>query len=239
MNKKREDKKERDKLILKKVLPKSNEHYSKYIKNYLDYAYKKRTTKINSNIIDQYLKTINNPEILDEKNKKIEKKLNDFNLIIKTEMRNTFYKNKETDSNKKKEILNTFYKNDIDNRVLESNKLNELIKDRDILKQQFKDRLNAKSILSDIIKNHSTYNYDFNYMYESYNNTVKILGENYPDEEKLYKILCNYKEDELKKLIDKYTNKDRNNAIKLIEELENIKLKISENLIKKIKELVG
>ena len=239
VNKKSEDKKERDKLILKKVLPKSNEHYSKYIKNYLDYAYKKRTTKINSNIIDQYLKTINNPEILDEKNKKIEKKLNDFNLIIKTEMRNTFYKNKETDSNKKKEILNTFYKNDIDNRVLESNKLNELIKDRDILKQQFKDRLNAKSILSDIIKNHSTYNYDFNYMYESYNNTVKILGENYPDEEKLYKILCNYKEDELKKLIDKYTNKDRNNAIKLIEELENIKLKISENLIKKIKELVG
>jgi len=54
-------------------LPKSNDHYSKYIKNYLDYAYKKRTRKINNNILDQYLKTINNNEILEAKNKKIEK----------------------------------------------------------------------------------------------------------------------------------------------------------------------
>ena len=241
-NKKSEEKKsEKEKNILKikKVLPKSNDHYSKYIKNYLDYAYKKRTMKINTNILDQYLKTINNKELIDEKNQKIEKTMKDFNQITKTEMINTFYKNKAVDSNKKEEILSTFYKSDIDNRLLESNILNNLMKNRNELKVQFKNRLNAKNTLSDIIKNHSLYNYDFNYMYESYKNTVEILGKTYPDEEKLYKILCNYKEEEIKKLINKFTNKDRNNAIKLIEEIENLELKVSKNLIKKLKELIG
>ena len=242
MNKKSEEKKsDKDKNILKikKVLPKSNDHYSKYIKNYLDYAYKKRTMKINTNILDQYLKTINNKELIDEKNQKIEKTMKDFNSITKTEMINTFYRNKAVDSNKKEEILSTFYKSDIDNRLLESNKLNDLMKNRNELKVQFKNRLNAKNTLSDIIKNHTLYNYDFNYMYESYKNTIEILGKTYPDEEKLYKILCNYKEEEIKKLINKYTNKDRNNAIKLIEEIENLELKVSENSIKKLKELIG
>ena len=165
--------------------------------------------------------------------------MKDFNSITKTEMINTFYRNKAVDSNKKEEILRTFYKSDIDNRLLESNKLNDLMKNRNELKVQFKNRLNAKNTLSDIIKNHTLYNYDFNYIYESYKNTIEILGKTYPDEEKLYKILCNYKEEEIKKLINKYTNKDRNNAIKLIEEIENLELKVSENSIKKLKELIG
>ena len=242
MNKKSEEKKsEKDKnsLKIKKVLPKSNDHYSKYIKNYLDYAYKKRTRQINTNILDQYLKTINNKEIIEEKNQKIEKTMKDFNQITKTEMTNTFYRNKAVDSNKKEEILTTFYKSDFDNRLLESNKLNDLMKNRDNLKVQFKERLNAKNTLTDIIKNHSIYNYDFNYMFESYKNTVEILGKTYPDEEKLYKILCNYKEEEIKKFINKYTNKDRNNAIKLIEEIEISKLNVNKDAIKKLKELIG
>ena len=238
-NKKSDEKKSEEKLKTKKVLPRSNDHYSKYIKNYLDYAYKKRTRKINTNIFDQFLKTINNPEILEEKNKNIEKTMKDFNEIVKTEMTNTFYKNKAVDSTRKEEILSTFYKSDIDNRLMESNKLNDLIKDRNSLKNQFKARLNSKSIVADIIKNYIIYNYDFNYMLESYKNTAEILGEKYPDVEKVYKILCNYKEDEIKKLINKYTNKDKNNAIKLIEEVEGLQLKVSHNLIKKLKELTG
>ena len=76
-------------------------------------------------------------------------------------------------------------------------------------------------------------------MLESYKNTSKILGENYPVEEKLYKILCNYKEEEIKKLINKFTNRDKNNAIKILEEVENNNLKINEDVIKKLKELIG
>jgi len=242
VNKKIEEKKEenrKDKLVIKKPLPKSIDHKSKYIKNYLDYAYKKRTRKINTHILDQYLKTINNNEVLEAKNKKIEKTMKDFDELIKTEMTNTFYKDKGVDSSRKEEILSTFYKSDMDNRLLESNKLNQLINNRDKLKNQFKQKIDAKNTLTDIIKNYNIYSYEFSYMMESYKNTVQILGENYPDNEKVYKILINYKEDEIKRLINKYTNRERNNALKIIEEIESNNLKVSEDLIKKLKELMG
>ena len=165
--------------------------------------------------------------------------MKDFDELIKTEMTNTFYKDKGVDSSRKEEILSTFYKSDMDNRLLESNKLNQLINNRDKLKNQFKQKIDAKNTLTDIIKNYSIYSYEFSYMMESYKNTVQILGENYPDNEKVYKILINYKEDEIKRLINKYTNRERNNALKIIEEIESKNLKVSEDLIKKLKELMG
>ena len=76
-------------------------------------------------------------------------------------------------------------------------------------------------------------------MLQSYKDTILILGENYPDEEKLYKIICSKKEEELKNLINRYTNRERNTAIKAIEEVESNKLNISKDIIKKIKELIG
>ena len=237
--KKSEEKKGNNIINSKKVLPQPNDHQSGYIKNYLKYAYKKRTKKIN-NINDQYKKIINNEDIQNEKNKNIEETLDNFNKYTKTEMTNTFYNNFKTkDSTEKEEILNTFYKSDWDNRNLETDVLNELIKNRDCLKVQFKERTNAKNIVTDILKNHSIYGYDFNYMLQSYKDTILILGENYPDEEKLYKILCGKKEEELKNLINRYTNRERNNAIRALEEIENNKLKISEGIVKKIKELIG
>ena len=243
LNKKADEKKTIEKqinnLINSKKLPLPNEHCSGYIKNYLKYAYKKRTKKIH-NINDQYQKTINNEEIQNEKNKKIEEKLDEFNKITKTEMSNSFYNNfKNNNFNQKEEILNTFYKSDLDNRILENNKLNELVRTRDDLKVQFKKRMNAKSIISDILKNYNIYGYDYSYLLQSYKDTILVLGENYPDEEKLYKIICNKKEEELKNLINRYTNRERNNAIKAIEEVENNKLNISKDIIKKIKELIG
>ena len=220
-------------------MPQPNDHYSGYIKNYLKYAYKKRTKKIH-NINDQYQKIINNEEIQNKKNKNIDDTLNQFNTITKAEMSNTFYKNGKTlDSLQKEEILNAFYKNDLENRTLETNRLNELIKNRDDLKIQFKEKINAEGIVIDILKNYNTYNYDYNYMLQSYKETVLILGKNNPDEEKLYKILCTKKEEELNNLINRYTARDRNAAIKAIEEVENNKLNISEGVMKKLKELIG
>ena len=237
--KKGEEKKINNLINNKKLLPQPNDHCSGYIKNYLKYAYKKRTKKIH-NINDQYQKIINNEDIQNEKNKNIEETLNKFNNYTKTEMSNTFYNNyKVKDSMQKEEILNTFYKSDLDNRALETNSLNELIKDRDDLKVLFKERMNARNIVIDILKNYNIYSYEFSYMLQSYKDTIQVLGENNPEEEKLYKIICGKKEEELKNLINRYANKDRNAAIKAIEEVENNKLKISEDVIKKLKELVG
>ena len=76
-------------------------------------------------------------------------------------------------------------------------------------------------------------------MLQSYKDTIIILGEKYPDEEKLYKIICNKKEEELNNLIKKFTNRDKNNVIKALEEVTNNKLKLSEDTIKKLKELIS
>jgi hypothetical protein len=243
INKKVDDKKNyeenKDNLInSKKTLPLPKDHCSRFVKNYLNYSYKKRTKKIH-NIKDQYQKEINNEDIQNEKNKNIEQILDNFNKTTKNEMTKTFYNNQTTDLNQKEEILNTFYKSDLNNRALETNSLNELIKDRDDLKVLFKERMNARNIVIDILKNYNIYSYEFSYMLQSYKDTIQVLGENNPEEEKLYKIICGKKEEELKNLINRYANKDRNAAIKAIEEVENNKLKISEDVIKKLKELIG
>ena len=243
LNKKTDDKKDdeenKDNLLnTKKTLPLPKEHCSKYVKSYLNYTYKKRTKKIH-NIKDQYQKEINNEDIRKTKNKNIEEILDIFNKTTKQEMTKTFYNFQITDTNQKEEILNSFYRSDCDNRTVETEKLKELVKNRDTLKVQFKQKIKAENIVKDILKNHNIYNYDFNYMLQSYKDTIIILGEKYPDEEKLFKIICNKKEEELNNLIKKFTNKDRNNAIKALEEVENNKLKISEETIKKIKELIS
>ena len=177
-------------------MPLPNDHCSKYVKSYLKYTYKKRTKKIN-NIKDQYQKEINNEDIQKEKNKNFEEIFDKFNKTSRNDMSKTFYNNLTSDSNKKEEILNTFYRCDWDNRTIETNILKDLIKDRDTLQIQFKQKIKAENIIKDILKNHNVYNYDFNYMLQSYKDTIKILGEKYPDEEKLYKIICNKKEEEL------------------------------------------
>ena len=236
--KKIDDENKDDLLNNKKTLPLPKDHCSKYVKSYLKYTYKKRTKKIN-NIKDQYQKEINNEDIQNEKNKNFELIFDNFNKTTRNEMTKTFYNNQTIDSNKKEEILNTFYRSDWDNRTIETDKLKDLIKNRDTLKIQFKQKIKAENIVKDILKNHSIYNYDFNFMLQSYKDTIKILGEKYPDEEKLYKIICNKKEEELNNLIKKFTNRDRNNVIKALEEVENNKLKISEDTIKKLKELIS
>jgi len=236
---KKNDEENKDTLLnSKKTLPLPKDHCSRYVKSYLNYSYKKRTKKIN-NIKDQFLKEINNEDIQNEKNKNIEQILDNFNKTTKNEMTKTFYNNKIIDLNQKEEILNTFYRSDWDNRTIETGKIKDLIKNRDNLKIQFKKKIKAENIVKDILKNHSVYNYDFNYMLQSYKDTIIILGEKYPDEEKLYKIICNKKEQELNNLIKKFTNRDKNNVIKALEEVENNKLKISEDTIKKLKELIS
>ena len=234
-----EEKKSNNLINTKKILPLPDDHQSGYIKNYLKYAYKKRTKKIYT-INDQNLKIINNEEIHKEKNKNIEDTMDKFNKYTKTEMSKTFYDNYKTkDSTEKEEILNTFYRSDFDNRTLETDKLNELIKNRDCLKLQFKEKNIAKNIVNDILKNYNLYSYDFSYMLQSYKNTILILGANCPEEEKLYKIICSKKEEELKNIINRYSNRERNLAIKALEEVESNKLKISEDITKKLKELIG
>ena len=220
-----------------KLLPKNTEinikHKSLYIKDYLKYAYNKRTLRL-STVEDQYLKIINNEKVSSEKSKKIFESVQSFDKIFKTEMSNTFYKNQQP----KEEMFSTFYKNDLSTRSNEFDVIIELIKTRDNLKSKFKQKINAQNSVKDVLKNYLLNGYDFNYMLQVYKDTVEILGKDYPDEIKLFKLLSSKKEEDIKNQIKKFTAKDKNNITKIIEEIEFNQLIISEVTMSKLREFI-
>ena len=230
------DKKEETKEIIlnyNKALPRDIHHQSAYIKNYLNYAYKDRTKHINT-IEDQYLKVINNEMIQTEKTKNISESMDQYNKIIRNEMISTFYKTQQP----KDEMFSTFYKLDISTRSSETDKIRHLMKSRENLKNQFQDKINAKNSVNDILKNYIVNSYDFNYMFQVYKDTVEILGKDYEDEIKLFKLLSSKKEEEIKNQLKKFTAKDKNNITKLIEEIEFNQLIISEDIMTKLREFI-
>ena len=232
----KENKKEEVKdLILNfnKKLPRDIHHQSLYIKNYLKYAYKERTKEINT-IGDQYLKIINTEKIQSEKIKIITDSMELYNKNIKTEMSSTFYKTQQP----KDEMFSTFYKLDISTRTSENDRLRELLKSRDSLKCQFKEKINAQNTVSDILKNYIVNNYDYSYMLQIYKDSIEILGKENEDIIKLFKLLSNKKEDEIKNQLKKFTAKDKNNITKLIEEIEFNQLNISEEIMAKLREFI-
>ena len=232
----KENKKEETKetiLNFNKFLPRDIHHQSIYIKNYLKYAYKERTKQINT-IGDQYLKVINNEQIQMEKTKNIAESMELVNNALKNEMNSTFYKTQQP----KDEMFSTFYKLDISTRSSETDRLRELLKSRDSLKNQFKEKINAQNTVSDILKNYIVNSYDYAYMMQAYKDTSGILGKDYEDITKLFKLLSSKKEEEIKNQLKKFTAKDKNNITKLIEEIEFNQLIISEEIMAKLREFI-
>ena len=220
-------------LNFNKFLPRDIHHQSLYIKNYLKYAYKDRTKQIDT-IGDQYLKVINNENIQMEKTKAITESMESVNKALKTEMNSTFYKTQQP----KDEMFSTFYKMDISTRSYETDILKELMKSRDNLKNQFKEKINAQNSVNDILKNYIVNSYDYAYMIQIYKDTVGILGKDYEEEIKLFKLLSSKKEEEIKNQLKKFTAKDKNNITKLIEEIEFNQLIISEEIMTKLREFI-
>ena len=216
-----------------KILQRNVFHQSFYIKNYLKYAYKDRKKQINT-IKNQYLKIINNEDIQKKKIKNILDSMDHFDKNIKIGMNNTFYKIEKP----KDEMFSTFYKLDITCRTNENDSLRELIKGRDNLKDKFQEKINAQNTVSDILKNYIINNYDYAYMLQAYKDTVEILGKDYEDEIKLFKLLSTKKEEELKNQLKKFTAKDKNNITKLLEEIEFNQLIISDEIKSKLREFV-
>ena len=157
-----------------------------------------------------------------------------FNKMIKTEMNNTFYKTQQS----KDEMFSTFYKLDISSRTTETDRLKELMKSRDNLKCHLKEKINAQNTVTDILKNYIVNSYDYAYMLQSYKDTVEILGKDYEDEIKLFKLLSNKKEKDIKNQLKKFMAKDKNNITKLIEEIEFNQLIISEEIMSKLREFI-
>ena len=135
-------------------------------------------------------------------------------------------------------MFSTFYKLDLSTRTSEIDSLRELMKSRDTLKMQFKEKINAENTVIDVLKNYILNNYDYAYMLQAYKDTVEILGKDYDDEVKLFKLLSSKKEEEIKNQLKKFTAKDKNNITKLLEEIEFNQLLISEEVMTKLREFI-
>ena len=218
---------------LPKITEINHKHKSLYIKNYLEYAYSKRTLRL-STVNDQYLKIINNEKVSTEKSKKIFESIQSFDKIFKTEMSSTFYKNQQP----KEEMFTTFYRNDLSTRSTEIDGIKDLMKSRDNLKAKFKIKINAENSVKDVLKNYLINGYDYNYMMQIYKDTIGILGKNYDGEIKLLKLLSGKREEEIKNQIKKFSAKDKNNVTKLIEEIELNQLIISGETMAKLREFI-
>ena len=92
--------------------------------------------------------------------------------------------------------------------------------------------------MSDILKNYIVNSYDYAYMMQAYKDTSGILGKDYEDITKLFKLLSSKKEEEIKNQLKKFTDKDKNNITKLIEEIEFNQLIISEEIMAKLREFI-
>ena len=219
-------------LNVNKVLPQPKDHKSYYVRNYLTYAYKNRTIEINT-INDQYKKTINTDVIQTEKNNKITETCDDFDRFAKTEMSETFYKSEPI-----QEILNTFYKTNTSFRSKEKNHFNDLLKHRNSLKNEFQNKITAQNNVQDVLSNYISQNYDVNYMISVYKESLPCLGKDFPLMEKLFNLISTKKEDMIKNDLKKFSAKDKNTIVKLLEDIEFNQWNISQDTKSKLKELI-
>ena len=110
----------------------------------------------------------------------------------------------------------------------------ELINERDALKVHQIQKNETEKKLLDIIAE----TYDINTMITIYK---EIYQSNFKSDlvEKAFKVINTKKEEQYRNDLKKMTPKDKQNALKIIEEIKSLELKISEDITKKLNELAG
>ena len=220
-------------LNINKKLPKTKEHCSYYVKHYLNYAYKKRTIKIDT-ILDQYHKVINTEQLKTEKNENIQNEVDEFEKTTRTEMSNTFY-NQDINNT---ETLNNLYKTQCGFRMNKYNSMRNLLKRRNDLKDKFQSKITCQQNLQDAIINHNVNGYTIEQMVMVYKDGVGLLGKDHTLVSRLFAVISAKKEESIKNDIKKFTPKDKGNVIKIIEDIEFNQWDVSLETKAKLKELV-
>jgi hypothetical protein len=232
-------------LRIKKYLPFAISHRSDYIKNYLNYTYKDRIIQINT-INDQFEKEINNDEITEMKTKKINDMLQNFDNNIKVDMSKTFYGNNNNNNNLNEENNNNnymnsiqnFYKTDSNFRLKDKKYFDGLMKNRNDLKNEFQIKINCQNNINDILKKYIENNYTVDYMINVYKEGCDVFGKENELVEKLFNLISTKKEDEIKNLMKKLSPKDKNNVIKILEDIEFNQWKINPEIVGKLKDFI-
>ena len=152
------------------------------------------------------------------------------NEKIKTKQSDKYTKIKNSISDGLKSQL----KETLQNRKLQKIEKEYILKERDALKAQQKSRKEKDKILEDIISEI----YDLN---SSVNYYIDIVNSGFQSDniEKAFLVINIKKEEQYRNDIKKLGPKDKLNAMKIIDEIKTLGLKISEDIKKRLTDIAG
>jgi hypothetical protein len=239
--------------IFETSLPKCEESKSQYVLNYVKYTYRNRTITKNDHVVFGSVdnnKNVNGVILADDNyreriKKSILTKYNESESLLK--IRNSFMDRSQNEMN---EHIKTLNRNISMKRMLRKDKSEKLFNIRNTIKAELAKRCDIVKKLNDIMKDKdtqvitltsgkSTNNNDyFTQIVSIYKDAVNILGENNELVRKFFKYCSTKREESIQQDMKKFTIKDKNTIMKLIEEINTIKWSISESTINSLNALI-
>ena len=240
--KKEDEEKERTEINFNKKTSKVEDHSSLYIKNFLYYAYDKRCITYD-HMFEQEQKVLNTEDVTNEK---------ETNIIKAYEENEKMYNESEEDKEKKKnefiEENKKLYEEILTKRKDEEKKKEEVLKGRDDVKSILLVRAEAEVKLKELVelleesennenddkKKKESNKFDFNSAFETYNEIIKSELK-HPLIEVAFNLLSKKKEKIIEEELKKAgKGKEKEIALKLLEEIRSNHWNISEELLNKL-----
>ena len=246
---KNEEEKERTEINFNKKTSTANQHSSLFIKNFLYYAYDKRCITYN-HMFEQEQKVLNTEDVTNEKETNILKayeeleKLNNENIEDLEKKKNEFI-----EENKK------LYEEILSKRKDDEKKKEEVLKGRDNVKSILLVRAEAEIKLKELIelieedmknnendkddkKKKDSNKFDFNSAYETYKEIIDSQLK-HPLIEKCFYLLSKKKEEMIEEELKKVgKGKEKDIALKYLEEIRTAHWNISEELLNRLDSFV-
>ena len=247
--KKEDEEKERTEINFNKKTSTVEDHSSLYIKNFLYYAYDKRCITYD-HIFEQEQKVLNTEDVTNEK---------ETNILKAYEENEKMYNESEEDKEKKKnefvEENKKLYEEILTKRKDDEKKKEEVLKGRDNVKSILLVRAEAEIKLKELIelieedmKNNETdkddkkkkdsNKFDFNSAYETYKEIIDSQLK-HPLIEKCFYLLSKKKEEMIEEELKKVgKGKEKDIALKYLEEIRTAHWNISEELLNRLDSFV-
>ena len=237
--------------IFETPLPRCEESKSQYVLNYVKYTYRNRTITKNDHIVINNNDCVNvngvilaNDSYRERVRKSILNKFDESGSMLK--IKNSFMDKSQNEMN---EYIKTLNRNISMKRMLRKDKSEKLFKARNTIKAELAKRCDIVKKLNDIMKDKDALissmgmtgkgnNDYFTQIASVYKDAVDILGESNELVRTFFKYCSSKREESIQQDMKKFTVKDKNVIMKLLEEISSVKWDISETTINALKALI-
>ena len=223
--------------IFQTPLPKCEESKSQYILNYIKYTYRNRS--ITKTPTARSGNTINDNIILADDNYRNTVKRNILNKYEESEL---LLKNKHSfmncTINEMNDNIKQLTRNLSMTRILRKEKSEKLFKARNTIKAELDKRCDIVKKINNVMKDKNKTINDFSQILSIYQDAITILGDSNELVQTYFKYCSAKREEMIKQDIKKYTPKDKNTIIKLLEEINTSKWLISAETLNTLQSLI-